>query len=412
MIKVFKKIFNKLLREIIFILEPMVVPKKGRIYFSSFGGRYSDSPKQIAQLYAIKHPQSEISFSVDKRHLQFTEPYVNPIIAGSWKDAWYKCTANVLVDNGYGGKSIWLHDNNKKSLRKFRREYKRKYKRDQTLITTWHGTPLKRMGIDAAGSTIIDFDCPNTIMVLGNRFTSEVMKRLTFDKIPMKLIGTPRNDPLCNLSISTNENLKRRMGLPLEKKILLYAPTFRDANGEGSKPDIRRSGLDQIEQIDLYELINTLSNRFGGEWILVLRFHNYVDEKIDWNHLNNLYGEKIINGNKWDDMVDYLSVCDALLTDASSCMFDMGLTNKPCFLFFPDVDRYTRERGLYFKWEDIPFPLADNFELLLWNINNFDEFKYNQKRTRFLEAIGNVDDGHATERVCDFIYSIVSSENN
>lgn len=401
------RIINAIIRKIVIVFSKSIRVKKNRIYFSSFSGRFCDSPKQIALYYSKHYSDSELIYSVNDISV-FSNSKIIPSKTGTWKDTWYRETAEVIVDNYYGGKACWLRAEDDIAKRKFNAEINRNYKKGQTVISTWHGTPLKRMGVDSANSNIMDFDCPNTILLLGNQWTADVMDRLTFHKLRIEVTGSPRNDPLIENDLDSYLLIKSKLNIPLDSKVLLYAPTFRDSEGEGTEANIYKSGLEQLSCIDVNRLLESLSIKFGSDWIIILRFHHYVEQRIDWNSLKIKYGDKVINGNLFDDMVDYLCASDILVTDASSCFFDFALTFKPCFLFFPDADQYIKDRGLYFDFADMPFPFSRDFDGLIETISEFNQNKYKEDVEAFLSRIGNSDDGLATSRITEHIRKIIS----
>ena len=98
-----------------------------------------------------------------------------------------------------------------------------------------------------------------------------------------------------------------------------------------------------MNDLDIDRILSTLSKKFGGEWVFIVRFHYHVEKAINWDKLHEKYGEKIINGNKSEDIMDYLVCCDALMTDISSCIYDFSLTNKPSFSYFPDFNHYAND---------------------------------------------------------------------
>ena len=402
-----KRAYNYITRNIINAVSCHIKVKKGRIYVSSFSGRFCDSPKQIAIAYKASYPSSKIIYSISDTNKIKGFNFI-PSIFGTWKDAYYKASANIIIDNGYGGKAVWLKSDDKDAVSVFNKTVRKRKKKNQYVISTWHGTPLKKMGIDAQNSSIIDFDCPNTQLVLGNQWTADVMKRLTFDKVPITITGTPRNDLLFSLNDLEISEKKIAMGIDPYSKVLLYAPTFRDSNGEGSIADIENSGINQTKEIDFNVLINALTTRFGGKWTIILRFHHYVESQMDWNSLKTEYGDSIINGNVFEDMADYLQIADVLITDASSSFFDYALTYRPCFIFFPDVDKYRKERGLYFSFSEMPFPMSSTFQELLIHIAAFDSDSYKNGCSLFLNKIGNSDDGVATERIVSIIHDMIN----
>ncbi|MBQ8447857.1 MAG: CDP-glycerol glycerophosphotransferase family protein, partial [Clostridia bacterium] len=262
---------------------------------------------------------------------------------------------------------------------------------------------LKRMGRDQLGNDVADFFCPNTTMVLGNRFTLDIMKHLTFGKIPMQLLGTPRNDILFSSTENVRE-LKEKLGLPQDKKIILYAPTFRNDGKDTEGKNVLRSGINQINEIDFNGLFESLGKRFGGEWVFIGRFHYHVEQMVDWEALNKKYNGKIINGNAHDDMAEYLVCADVLLTDASSCMFDYALTRKPCLIYFPDLENYgSKERGFYIGVDELPFPVSKTGGELISAVDSFNGEKYLADVEKMFSDFGYADDENSSERVVKYI---------
>ena len=197
---------------------------------------------------------------------------------------------------------------------------------------------------DDINHEIIDIEADDIEMIHGNSFTYGIMNHLMWGKIPMSLLGCPRNDILFNIDSTLVNTLRYRLNLPYDKKIILYAPSFRS---DGLKSNLQRSGLNQLQEIDITKICSLLNKKFGEEWCFVCRFHYHVEKEVNWVGLKKKYGEHIKNGNIGDDMSEYLACTDILLTDVSSCMFDFALTRKPCFIYFPDLEYYSsRERAL------------------------------------------------------------------
>lgn len=392
-----------LLRNYTALLRRKITPvKQNRILFTSFGGHYSDSPKAISMALHTLRPDLEQVWLVKKQYAADLPAYVVAADADDPKaDAHYRATARAVVDNVYGLRESYLTSASPARRIKFRLETFLKTKNSQQVFTTWHGTPLKCMGRDQVGSSILDFSCPNTTMLMGNRYTLDIMRHLTFGKIPMELTGTPRNDALC---VPTRADLKARLGLPEGKRIVLFAPTFRsDSDGIG-QTNIHRSGLDQLNSMDFDRLFAALSEKFGGQWAMVCRFHYHVESQVDWAGLERRYPGQILNGNLHDDMAEYLACTDLLLTDASSSMYDFALTGRPCLLFFPDMEHYaSKERGFYTPIDALPFPCAVAFEDLLEQIRCFDQPSYSEKLSAMLTGYGFADDPDSSLRAARYI---------
>lgn len=391
---------KKTLYEILEIKKNKVIPK--RWFFTSFSGHYSDNPKYLSIALHKINPSIEIIWSVKPAYKELLPDYVTYVEFGSATAIRYVASSDIIIDNVYGGRAVSVFGDS------FIKKMKAKFivwglsKKNQRIYTTWHGTPLKKMGRDQIGNDISQFECCNIKMVLGNRFTTDIMQHLTFNKIPMKLLGTPRNDIL----FSHDEiNMKKQLNLPNSKRIILFAPTFRNDGKDVEGKNLNRSGINQLNMIDIERLFRLLHDKFGGDWVLVCRFHYHVAEMVDWEGLSKKYDGRIINGNLHDDMAEYLACTDVLLTDASSCMFDYIITNKPCFLFFPDIDNYEKnERGFYLNTDQLPFPLATNFDELIKAISSFDNEAYLKDINDLKDELGYYEDGKSSERILEWIF--------
>lgn len=382
-----------------------IIPvQKGLIVCTSFNGHYSDSPKAITDAIFNLYPNQNIVWLVSEKYSVSLPDEVKWARIDSLKGILLRGKAQIIIDNVYGMKSVELRSTGFVRRMCYRIQTLLKIKKNQKTYTFWHGTPLKRMGRDQIGATIFDFSCNNTTMILGSQYNLDIMQRLTFNKINMKLMGTPRNDLLVGISDKKRARIKEKLGLPADKKLILFAPTFRsDGDGLNNK-NIERSGLDQLQMMQFDLLFETLSEKFGGEWALVCRFHYLVESLVDWEDLESKYCRQIINGNKHDDMSEYLSCTDILLTDISSSLFDFALTSRPCFLFFPDFEYYnTKERGLYMPLEKLPYAFAQTFDELMQNIKNHDQNEYEQGIKTMKKDLGYFEPGNSAEQIARFI---------
>lgn len=378
--------------------------QEDRIVFTSFDGHYSDSPRYISEKLHELSPSTEIVWFLSAAHKNEAPDYVTVVDIDSKETRNYIKSAKAFVDNVYWREVYTQTDRSAiANLQKILFTMLAKHKK-QYFFTTWHGTPLKRIGRDQIGNTVVDFACPkNSYMILGNRFVLDVMHRITFEKMKMELIGCPRNDLLFS-DESERARIKARLGLPEDKKIVLFAPTFRSDGKDTEGKNVLRSGVNQINQMDFDKLFSTLSQKFGGEFSLICRFHYHVEQMVDFEELDKRYPGKIINGNLHDDMAEYLAVTDVLLTDASSAMFDFALTARPCFLLFPDLDHYrSRERGFYVDIDALPFSCSVDCDGLCRDILAFDAGEYQRKIAEMLCSFGYVDDDRSSERVANFI---------
>lgn len=378
--------------------------KKNKFVFTSFNGHYSDSPKYISEAIHELNPDIEIVWLVCPQYKHLVPDYAKVEIIGGIRATLQIARASVRVDNVYADQVNTLTGDGILHKFKFKILNWLIKKKGLHIYTTWHGTPLKRMGKHLHGNTILDFSCDNITMILDNAYTLNIMEDLCFHKLQMKLLGMPRNDLLYAGDECKKLEWKEVLGLPTDKKVVLFAPTFR-SDGDGvSDKNIYRSGLDQLKAMNISKLLLTLKEQFGGEWVFVCRFHYHVEQMVDWKELEQKYPNQIFNGNSHDDMAQYLASTDVLITDASSSMFDYSLTNRPCFLYFPDLKYYKeKERGFYCDIEELPFSVTETFDGLLQNIRSFDEKEYVENVKRMQVAFGYVQEKEAAKKVAAFI---------
>lgn len=385
----------------LFLSGCMLFPvKKNTALFWGLGGQYNDNAKYISLCLHEKKPDIQIIWAISAKNRDRYPDYIKTIKEGSLKFWSLSARAQLVVDYATGMRMDTVFSNTwwgawltKLSCRRRPQQY---------CISTWHGTPLKRIGFDSLedrsagrkGRSSADY------VLAGCSYTKQCLESAFPFVAPVKLYGTPRNDILFG---GANVNgLKNKLHLPQDKKIVLFAPTYRN--------DVDSSGLSQMEQIDFVRLFDELERRFGGEWVFVFRVHQMVLLNIDTASLAAKYGDRIVDGNVGDDMMEYLVCADMLITDYSSCFFDYALTGRPCFLYAPDREYYEKvERGFYMDYDELPFPKAYTAEELIDDIRSFDSASYEKNVKEFLQALGNVEDGHAADRVVDDIIHFIET---
>ncbi len=289
-----------------------VDPKK--IVFSSFkGASYSDSPRAIAEALHDMRPDADIVFQLGEKAA--APAWVRRAAPGSvrWMDE--MSTARVYVDN-------------------FNRPFYQIKFPDQKYIQTWHGDrgfkqvlydlkpdegypDYRYMDLAVAGS-----DFCEKMYRTAFRYGGEVLK-----------VGLPRNDRL--VFPMQMKEARRLTALPEDKRVLLYAPTFRDSAS---------GGLFQ-PPFDLAAAVAALCAGTGEDWICVARAHDK----------NTGIAGADVDMTSYPDMAELMMASDMLLTDYSSCAGDFPLLGRPVVLYHPAGGF---ERGLYFDVEQSPFHIA------------------------------------------------------
>jgi CDP-glycerol glycerophosphotransferase len=272
-------------------------------------------------------------------------------------------------------------------------------------IQTWHGTPLKKLALDMdtvfmAGEKGIEDYKKNFIentgtwdyLISQNSFSSAIFRRAFAFKKEILEIGYPRNDVLfCMNRPEHIVRLKQELGLPLDKRIILYAPTWRDNEFYGSGRYKFNPKLD----------FAMVKEELGRDSLMIVKYHYLVMDQIDWSP----YGDFIRSYDlSYDISILYL-VSDLLITDYSSVMFDYSILRRPMFFYCYDLEEYKNHlRGFYFNLlEEAPGPVVKTTKELLEAIKNYDSRKYQERYDAFHAKYNHADDGKASQKVIDLL---------
>lgn len=263
----------------------------------------------------------------------------------------------------------------------------------QFLINTWHGSlGIKITGNDRTDISNLDrirndWDAKNYDLLISNgTYSTELNKRILPGCNRIAEVGLPRNDILFNTS---NSEFRAAYKIPQHVRIALYAPTWRESKDTN------------CFNLNASDLIRSLEQRFGGEWIFCVRMHPRVKAKPD--------GCGVVDVSSWADIQEIMIESDVMITDYSSCIYDFVLTKRPGFIFATDRAEYDNTRGLYYRLEETPFPIAENQAELEQNILCFDEAKYLQNVASFLNGKGCREDGNASAKVALFLANFLKT---
>ena len=236
------------------------------------------------------------------------------------------------------------------------------------------------------------------LMISGCRANTELIRRSFWYSGEILEEGIPRNDMFFNKEL--HANVRKRIfedyNLVEGSRIVLYAPTFRS------------NGSLEPYRIDWGEVVPRLEQMFGGDKVTVfLRLHPNLLRRANTASLIN--HPSVVDVTRYHDMQELLCISDMLLTDYSSSMFDFAMLNRPCLLYATDVEEY--DRGYYYDFKELPFPLARNIEELKALIEKFDEDKYKSDLELFLQSrLGLKERGVASKALAEWMqnHSIAS----
>ncbi|MFG2295924.1 CDP-glycerol glycerophosphotransferase family protein [Streptomyces sp. NPDC048603] len=270
----------------------------------------------------------------------------------------------------------------------------------QTVVQTWHGTPLKQIGLDyihdyytsPAVLEALEHDSAQwTLLASPSSFATPVLTRALGFKGEVLEVGSPRTDVLVERDEERAAEVRRRLGVPEGKKIVLYAPTWRE----------NREGWSGGYKLDLRIDLDAARRELGEDHVLLVRGHYRVGEQVR----DAVRDGFVKDVSRWPDTTDLLLVADVLISDYSSVLCDFALTDKPILLFTYDLAHYRDTlRGFTFDFEEkAPGPLLADSDSLIAAVRDADALgaEYAEKRAAFRAGFADLDRGDAAARVVD-----------
>ncbi|GAA4236901.1 hypothetical protein GCM10022254_47610 [Actinomadura meridiana] len=274
-------------------------------------------------------------------------------------------------------------------------------KRDeQTYVQCWHGTPLKKLGYDVKqmpykrteGVDWMEYDVPQwDLLISQNAFSVPLFRRAFGYNGEVLVSGYPRNDLLSSPhSGEIAASVRRRLGIPEGKKVVLYAPTWRDDFHLAIGKRAFRLEFD----------LDRFRSALGHDHVLLLRTHYLVTDRPKLRP-----GDCVIDVSVYPDISELFLVSDVLVTDYSSAMFDFAVTGRPMVFFTYDLERYRDHvRGFYFDFDaEAPGPLLSTSQEVVDALRDPVALGagFRDARAAFAARYCPHDDGHAASRVLD-----------
>ncbi|CAI6326373.1 CDP-glycerol glycerophosphotransferase family protein [Bacillus subtilis] len=389
---IFKKCRSLLFRvySVLFQLLALLPRNNKLILFESYSGKqFSCNPRAIYEYLQENKDRYDykLIWSIDKRYMSALEGVdVAYIKRFSLKWLWYMATAKYWITNSR--LPLWI-PKPKKTL----------------YVQTWHGTPLKKLANDMdevhlPGTTTEKYK-QNFLreaskwdyLISPNAYSTEIFKSAFQFKKEIIESGYPRNDILYSSNKeSLIKKVKQELGINEEKKVILYAPTWRDN-------EFKKIGQYKFQlQFDLEEMKREL----GDSVVILLRMHYLVSEQFNLDKYNDFVKDVSL----YNDIRDLYLISDLLITDYSSVFFDYINLKKPIVFFVYDLPIYRDSiRGFYFDFEQkTPGSLVQTSEELIKTVNDLLHNPYiDHNYELFYNEFCKLEDGQASKRVIETI---------
>ena len=269
-----------------------------------------------------------------------------------------------------------------------------KYKPKSTIyLNTWHGIPIKVIG--NAQKTRNDYDYSDVdYMCCSSDFEREIFIRdFKIKNDAIVKCGMPRNDELYFVTDEKKKELRNKYNIPEGKKVILYAPTWRDSTDGGNSYQI-------APPIDM-EFWN---EQLGDEYVLLFRMHHLTTELLGITF--NDFARDVSNVS---DINDLMIIADVLLSDYSATIFDYSILERPILSFAYDLDSYALNRGFYENLEKdvLPNSVFKNENALIQHIKSMD-YSIECEKTRKIKRKYVDASGNATKECMNFIINQIN----
>lgn len=382
--KVKQSSLPKRLFRIVFRVMGLLPRKQHTIFFESFHARqYSDSPRAIYEYMCKHHPEYHLVWSIDKRAAKLFNAYGVPYVK--------RFTLKWFLE--FPRAKYWVNNVRLPGWMP---------KPPATIyVQTWHGTPLKKLGLDIETVHMPGTDTEKyrqnfisesskwDFLVSPNAYSTSIFNRAFGYEGNVIESGYPRNDHLSNFNEADVRAVKEKLGIAEGKKIILYAPTWRDH-------EFHEKGKYKFDfQFDL----KAWEKQFSDEYVLLTRMHYLIAENFDFT----AYEGAVVDVSDYPDIRDLYIISDMLITDYSSVFFDFSVLSRPVIFYMYDLDMYRDQlRGFYFPIEtEAPGPIVRTEKELFDVIQNIEQLQPEKGEAyrKFQQKFTSLEDGHATERV-------------
>lgn len=352
------------------------------VFFESYQGRsFACSPKAIFEEMRDSGEYSDYEFIWGLRDAKVHNfrKIMKKLCGVSGSPSGITITVHKYETYGYykdlARAKYWIMNSNVRPFLKPRKE--------QVYVQTWHGTPLKKIGLDVPGSEL-DYGKEGkkfSYMISPSKYCSEKLVSafgLQGREDIVLETGYPRNDALFTFDQAKVNSVLRELDIPRGKKLILYAPTFRDNKHS------EVSGYENASGIDFEEL----KEQIGDEYMILFRAHYFVAKNMDFTRLKDF----VIDVSDYEDINDLYIISDMLITDYSSVFFDYANLKRPIIFYMYDYEDYkANARDFYLDQSELPGPIAKTQDELAKAIEDTIMFIPDARYSMFNQKFNHLD---------------------
>lgn len=331
------------------------------VLMNGHGYKYNDSPRAIYEkmkslgmlktykiVWALNNPENYPDLNVRKVKMDTWEYFLIALKAKYW----ISC---VNIERG-------LH-----------------FKKKETIyLNTWHGAFINLCGNAVENRDDFHWNYINYFCACSDFEVPFIERDFGVRRESIIKTGYPRNDELYQSTEEKRKMYRRKFGIPNDKKVIVYAPTWRETSDGGATYKL-------IPPID-WEL---WKRELGDQYVILLRTHPYTTKLM-----NVVFDEFVRDYSSYPEINHLLIVSDLLISDYSSTILDYAILEKPIICFGYDYSSYNKKRGFYYDLDTtIPGGVVENQYDVIKRIQtmdyDFEKRVVSQFKKKHMEYGGN-----------------------
>ncbi|MDH5162026.1 bifunctional glycosyltransferase/CDP-glycerol:glycerophosphate glycerophosphotransferase [Heyndrickxia oleronia] len=346
------------------------------VLFLGFDYRYTGNSKYFFEYLKERYPELKINY-VTKDEAVPREYRIKPKSAEFWKALG---EAKVFITESWTPLAF--------------------YKKEGALwLQLWHGTPYKKLFFDSHEKFVSKYnrnhkrnkkkDVAKWDYLLSDSEGGKNKFKSAFSISSDKIInlGYPRVQWLKDNDHNQilKDEIKQKLQISNGKKVILYAPTWRDYNFKNKYPDFNY-------------LINLrkLAAEIGNEYVVIAKLHSMEKQ--------NLAIDNVIIPSGDIETQELLLITDCLISDFSSIIFDVLPINRNILLYINDEEKYRDARGAYEDLEKLLDPFTfKHVEDIIDQINNKESLITHPNYSKLKETYANVHAWDSNKKLADVI---------